>query len=387
MLVATIVVLTVMVVPGVGARHSVGATAGVSTGVWVPTGRMTTTHQGATATLLPNIVVNGSFEEPVVGSGNAILPSIPGWNLAYGQDFEIWNHLNGWLPYDGQQMVELDVYASTGIYQDLPTAANEQYVLQFSFSPRPGTPQTYNVLGVKWGGTQVGILSADGTGLNQTSWTTYSYTLTATTSTTRLEFDDLGNGNSEGTLLDAVSVVVQPTANLAVSPTSGFLGQTITLTGTGYGPNETVTIRADGISAPPIYVATTDATGAFVITRHVLQGTYGSHTLIAVGQSSHHLGVTTFSITPLLAITPRSGSGGTSIAVSGFGFGANEQVNLYWYNPQQWVGSASTSSLGSFYGSATVHFTIPAGTPAGQNVVSAVGQTSHALRTVVVNVQ
>jgi hypothetical protein len=42
---------------------------------------------------------------------------------------------------------------------------------------------------------------------------------------------------------------------------------------------------------------------------------------------------------------------------------------------------------GSFYGSATVHFTIPVGTPAGQNVVYAVGQSSHAIRTVVVNVQ
>jgi hypothetical protein len=196
-----------------------------------------------------------------------------------------------------------------------------------------------------------------------------------------------GGNSTTGNDFGSAELYVQPTANLAVSPTSGFLGQTITLTGTGYGPNETVTIRADSVSASPIYAATTDATGAFVITRHVLQDTYGSHSLIAVGQSSHHLGVTTFSETPLLAVTPRSGSVGTTIAVSGFGFGANEQVNLYWFNPQQQVGSASTSSLGSFYGSATVHFTIPSGTPAGQNVVYAVGQTSHAIRTVVVNVQ
>jgi hypothetical protein len=183
------------------------------------------------------------------------------------------------------------------------------------------------------------------------------------------------------------AVATPKPTKLAVNPTSGFPGQTITLTGTAFGPNETVTIRADSISAPPIYAATTDATGAFVITRHVQQGTYGSHSLIAVGQSSHQLGATTFSIAPLLVVTPRSGSVGTSISVEGFGFGANEQVNLYWYNPRQQVGSASTSSLGSFYGSATVHFTIPSGTPAGQDVVYAVGQTSHAIRTVVVNVQ
>jgi hypothetical protein len=195
-----------------------------------------------------------------------------------------------------------------------------------------------------------------------------------------------GGGDSSGVLASA-ELYLQPTANLAVSPTSGVLNQTIMLTGTGYGPNETVTIRADSISASPIYAATTDATGAFAITRHVLQDTYGSHSLIALGQSSHHLGVTTFSITPLLVVTPRSGSVGTPISVEGFGFGDNEQVNLYWYNPHQQVGSASTSSLGSFYGSAIVHFTIPSGTPAGQNVVYAVGQTSHAIRTVVVNVQ
>src|SRR5436190_23899338 len=68
-----------------------------------------------------NIVVNGGFEDPALPTDWwDVFGSIPGWTTAFGPGIEIQN-LNWGLPYEGNQLVELDSYASTGIYQDLTT--------------------------------------------------------------------------------------------------------------------------------------------------------------------------------------------------------------------------------------------------------------------------
>ena len=147
-----------------------------------------------------------------------------------------------------------------------------------------------------------------------------------------------------------------------------------------------VNIYADESSGTPVYTAQTASDGAFTLPATVKQGTYGSHTLVAVGQTSGALGVTSFAITPLLQVSPTSGTVGTTLSASGYGFGANEQVQIWWNNPHTLMGTVTTNSLGSFYGATTLRFTVPAGTLPGQNVVYAYGLTSRAARTVLVNV-
>lgn len=184
-----------------------------------------------------NLVVNGSFEEPIVtndklwdifDSGTTGL----GWTVEwYGGAatynsqarpepayLELHRGVNGWLPSDGEQYAELDTDwdgpgggltnepASVRIYQDLDTVSGGFYELSFVFSPRPD--ETDNQLEVKWDGTVVDTLSASGNG--QTQWTPYTYPVTASTATTRLEFTDLITPNSYGTFLDDVSVTPKP---------------------------------------------------------------------------------------------------------------------------------------------------------------------------------
>lgn len=171
----------------------------------------------------------------------------------------------------------------------------------------------------------------------------------------------------------------KPTAALAVSPTSGSFEQTVTLTGTAFSPHEIVTIHADSITASGIYTATTDPRGAFVITRRVLQGIYGDHELIAVGQSSGHQGVAPFVETARLIMKPSSGAVGATLAASGYGFGPHETVRVQWSNPTTLEGTATTNSLGTFSGASAVTFTIPSGAPLGYNQVFGGGQTSRAI--------
>lgn len=165
----------------------------------------------ATAT---NIVTNGSFENTQVGYGGyGDFNSIDGWNLLAGSQssvIEVQNHIVG-DPFDGNQFVELNSTAVTGIYQDLSTQIGKTYQLTFAFSPRPGTDQAHNLLNVDWGNQSVASLSANGAGLADTAWKTFTYNLVATSAITRLSFDDFGSvSDSLGTYIDKVSVTAVP---------------------------------------------------------------------------------------------------------------------------------------------------------------------------------
>jgi hypothetical protein len=157
-----------------------------------------------------NLVTNGSFENTPLGYGSwNTFNSIDGWNLSagsLGSGIEVQNHVAG-NPFDGNQFVELDSNAVTGIYQDLSTQVGKTYQLTFAFSPRPGTDEAHNLLNVNWGNQSVASLSANGSGLADTAWKTFTYNLVATSATTRLSFNDFGSvSDSLGTYIDKVGV-------------------------------------------------------------------------------------------------------------------------------------------------------------------------------------
>jgi hypothetical protein len=171
-----------------------------------------------------NIVTNGSFEDTQLGYGGyGTFNSIDGWNLSAGSSgsgIEVQNHAAG-SPFDGNNLVELDSTAVTGIYQDLSTQIGKTYQLTFAFSPRPNTAQDHNLLNVDWGNQSVASLSANGAGLADTAWKTFTYDLVATSTTTRLSFNDFGAvSDSLGTYIDKVSV----TAVTAVPEPSSIVG-------------------------------------------------------------------------------------------------------------------------------------------------------------------
>ena len=179
------------------------------TGVIVATGAFVGSGHDAAAKppRLPNLVRHGSFERPRVPPGSShSFPSIPGWRLAFGPSIEIQNRVAG-DPAVGDQLVELDSDASSGIYQRVPTRAGRLYRLQFAFSPRPGTAADQTVLVVKWHRQVVARISASGRGLRDTDWRSYAFKVRATRPSTRLEFDDGGISDSVGTHLDGVVVI------------------------------------------------------------------------------------------------------------------------------------------------------------------------------------
>lgn len=173
-----------------------------------------------------SIVTNGSFEVTPVSVSTTwdIFDSIAGWKLVRGPKIEVQRNVRGWQSADGDQYLELDgdidgpggtlgyEDASSAIYQDLVTEPGQTYLLTFAFSPRPGVAD--NALEIRWDGTLLGTLRADGSGLSTTNWAYFTYEVSTASAATRLEFGDVSASDSLGTFLDdvTVSAVPEPTS-------------------------------------------------------------------------------------------------------------------------------------------------------------------------------
>ncbi len=180
-----------------------------------------------------NLLMNPSFEEPAVetgalwdifASGTAAL----GWMVDWMDSFvgapdvaslELQAGVNGWTASEGSQYAELDSdwqgptgtggeEASVMISQEIATIPGATYTLSWDFSPRPGTLQPENQLGIFVDDIEVEMNTTAGE--NNTVWTTDSYTFEADSAVTKVAFADLGDANSVGTFLDNTSLVCVP---------------------------------------------------------------------------------------------------------------------------------------------------------------------------------
>jgi len=140
-----------------------------------------------------------------------------------------------------------------------------------------------------------------------------------------------------------VQIVGPPT--IALGASSGSLGDTISVTGSVFQAGETVTLYLDSTASTPFATVTASGDCSLSTSFGVPEAIYGSHRIIAVGQSSGQTASTTFSILP----TTRILSSGSTFGLYGFGFGASETVTVHLDSPTGTVvGSAVANSKGSF---------------------------------------
>jgi hypothetical protein len=188
----------------------------------------------------------------------------------------------------------------------------------------------------------------------------------------------------EADYFGSITLQVWPAAALSLSQASGSPETKITLTGSGYAPNERVEIFAGHIGVPPLFTATTtDATGSFSVAAAEPQHPYGPMDVYAVGVSSHKLGAATLSVTPDLLMNPATAAPGATATAYALGFGARETVDIYWNNPRQLLGTATANGDGS----SALTAAIPTNALPGINAVIGVGQTTKAIGVGEVRVQ
>ena len=154
---------------------------------------------------------------------------------------------------------------------------------------------------------------------------------------------------------DSPTVNFTTTQKVTVTPTSGAVGDTVTITGSGFAASSNVTIYFDTAS---VGTATTNATGGFTNNTFIIPSTSrGSHTIKAQDASSNYA-TATFTVAQKITITPTSGAPGMTITVSGSGFAASKPVTIKYNAVTVTTNPATieTDATGSF----NISFTVPA---------------------------
>jgi hypothetical protein len=139
--------------------------------------------------------------------------------------------------------------------------------------------------------------------------------------------------------------------NISISPTSGYVGDTVTVSGTGFTVSSTVTIYFDSTK---LRTVSTNSSGAFSgATITVPQTCRGSYTIKAVDTSGSYDTVT-FTVSQKITVSSTSGGVGDTVTISGTGFTDSSTVTIYFDSTS--VGTTSTDDYGTF---SSITFTIP----------------------------
>jgi len=133
----------------------------------------------------------------------------------------------------------------------------------------------------------------------------------------------------------------------AITPSSIKSGQQAQVNMSGFLANETVKLNwnADG-GGPPLTTFVTDQKGSVKSTFIPRSATPGTYTITA-SDASGLQAMSTLSINPGVSVA--SGDPGTTMAISGGGFSANETLNVYLQTPKNGAVTATTNAIGAFY--------------------------------------
>jgi len=171
-----------------------------------------------------------------------------------------------------------------------------------------------------------------------------------------------------------VGQVVPVTATLTATPEQGYFRSMLTFAGSGFASGETVEIYYKGVGSNILAAAPADSNGNVRATAQAPQSPYGVRTFLAKGATSGYIGAASFSMQPAMALQPNSGAAGSSVTAVLYGFGSEENVQVYWDNPHLLLTTAKADINGTIAGDAALTLTVPAGAQAGVNHLYSVGQ-------------
>lgn len=156
------------------------------------------------------------------------------------------------------------------------------------------------------------------------------------------ETDDIDDYHIQG-------VQFEVTPGISMSPSSGAVGDTVTVEGGGFeADEEDITVLFDGESVATGITA--DEDGIWEATFEVPEATKGVHTITAEGEDTDSADVDDleFEVLPTVSVSPTSGNVGTTVTVSGKGLPANKNVTVTYDGVNK--ASGTTGSNGSLAG-------------------------------------
>ncbi|HEV2429255.1 MAG TPA: hypothetical protein VGV64_05340, partial [Thermoplasmata archaeon] len=167
-----------------------------------------------------------------------------------------------------------------------------------------------------------------------------------------LTVTDASSNTASGT------VTIAP--HLALSPTSGIVGSSVTATGNGFAGTSAMSLVWDG-STPlggSCASTTTNATGSFTCSFSVPASSQGLHHVAATDASSNSpASPSGYTVDPNLTVTATSGFVGDGVTVRGFGYTSGATVTVSWTGA---VAISCTPSTVSASGNWSCSFNVPA---------------------------
>ena len=160
-----------------------------------------------------------------------------------------------------------------------------------------------------------------------------------------------------------VEFTVSP--GISVEPGSAYVGDTITVSGGGFEPEETgikvkfgSTVVATGITA--------EGDGTWISSFDLQASTYGSHTVSASGDITPVVETTLSTKARLEEVSPSQGAPGDSVSLTGSGFSGNKDLKVT-------IGgvAASVDMVTQTNGNFVVSFRVPKGTSEGTRTLVA----------------
>ena len=277
--------------------------------------------------------------------------------------------------------------APRAIYQvraDVPSGTPVETNLSFTITPQvtanvstANVGDSITVSGTGYAATVSVTIYFDGVSKGTTttnasgSFTGFSFTVPVTTEGT---YTIKAEETIAPTNFDTVSLEIDP--DIALNPTTGGVGDTVTLTGDGFDASSTVTITFDGtavVTSPSTVTSNTSGTLPSV-TFTVPEASRGSHTVRAQDAGGNY-DTATFTVGQKITIDPTSGPSGTTVTVTGRGFAASSTITITYDGETVTTDPATvtTNTAGYF----TAEFDVPAG-EAGTYVVQASDASTNA---------
>jgi hypothetical protein len=248
-----------------------------------------------------------------------------------------------------------------------------------SLSPTSGNVgTTVTVSGTGFGATKTITIKYDTTTqttspttVTTTSYGTFTCTFTVPASTsdghTVTATDSSYPSNSASTKFTVIPAIT-------ISPTSGNVGTTVTVSGTGFAGSKSITATFNGVPVTLSGTTSTGSTGSFSGTTFTVPAsTTGAKTVVITDASSNQ-GSATFTVNPAITLSPTSGNVGSSVTVTGSGFAASSTVTINYDGVVQTTSPATvtTSSSGAFSAS----FSVPASVVGAHTVSASDGSSS-----------
>lgn len=216
-------------------------------------------------------------------------------------------------------------------------------------------------------------LTADGNGVVSSSPVTIPVTAPLGAQTLTLT-----GARSQRNASAAITLTAPAAATLAVTPGAVTQGGLVTVSGSGFAPNEAVSIGVSGLNAP-LTTLTATAQGQLPPTGVTIPFTLslGAQTLQATGASSGRTamtGITVVSVDPIIRASTAALRPGDIVTITGQGFAPRERVTFALNGvalPD--APSIVTTDDGTFVAA----ITIPSGIVRGPNTISAIGAESR----------